>query len=81
MVGSLMRPKKSSGRTTSQVVVLSRDEEVSRLTSNKTHFAIFFFNVLTSHVSMAWPVFQNGTLLGFCHEDIHIQNFDRFVIS
>ena len=71
MVGSLVRPNKSSGRTTSQVVVLSRDEEVSRLASDKTNFAIFFFNVLTSHVTMAWSVFQNWTLVGFCHADIH----------
>ena len=80
MVGSLVRPNKSSGRTTSQVVVLSRDEEVSRLASDKTNFAIFFFNVLTSHVTMAWPVFQNWTLLGFCHEDIHMYK-KNFVIS
>ena len=70
-----MGPKKSSGRTTSQVVVLSRDEEVTRLASDKTNFAVFFFNVLTSKVSMARPVFQCRTRLGFCHDHIHKTNF------
>ena len=79
MVVFLVRPNKSTGRATSQVVVLSRDEEVPRFASDEANSAVFFFNCLTPHVAMARSVSQYRACLGFCVEDIYTPEHTQIV--